>query len=102
MDDKMLTKVAQWGRHYFVMLLVLSQSWVQIHNDIRRNLDCMIFFSLRAKADREMLVETLACCMDKKSALSLNDSLPKHTALIIDYGSGELELYKWEVPLIKT
>ena len=49
-----------------------------------------------------MLVETLGCCMDKKTVLKLNDSLPKFTALIIDYTKGELDLYKWKVPLVKT
>ena len=102
MDDKMLTKVATWGRHYQIMLLALSQSWTMLHPDIRRNLDIIIFFSLRSKGDHEMLADTLAGLMTKKQAYALNDTLPKFTALIIDYSKGELELYKWKVPLIKT
>ena len=102
MDDVWLSKLATFGRHAYCMMVCLSQAWTLLHPICRRNIDIFIFFQLRSTQDKEMLFQTvLGSVMSKKEVWKLNDTLEKYTALIADFSNGEVEVYKWKVPLIK-
>ena len=97
-----INKLFIHGRIHHLCPMIIQQSVSQIHPDWRRNADYWFVFKPRTLADKVWIYENLLVETETKNeAFQLIHSIPKHTALVVDFCGGETTWGLWKAPLLR-
>ncbi len=102
-NNEQVLRLFQFGRHSSCIPIACQQSIVQLHPDIRRNVDVWFCFKPRTDADRKFIYDNLISeFYEKKAANAMMYNMKPYVALVVSFLGGKTKQTFWKAKNIST